>query len=920
MKRLTLISILTGWSIISFAQTWQLSGTILSEDYKPLTYSTVVLLNPTDSTMQYYGISNTEGKFTVRSIRKGEYLLQVAFLGFETLYQPVSIPVEGNDMGEIMLRAKPIEVGEISVKGEYVPMAFKGDTTVYKAAAFQIKPGAMTEELLKKLPGVEVDRAGNIKAMGEDVRKVMVNGKEFFGNDPKVATKNVPADAVDKVQIYDRTSEESMFTGINDGSRDKTINLQLKEDQKNGLFGNVTGGGGTNNQWMGNGRAYHFSDKVQLAALGMANNINQFGFSFDDYMNFSGGLGSMMHGGGSTQIRITNDGSFPINFGQPISGLNNSAAGGANFSYSKSQHDRAFVSYLGTGTQKDLIQTTQTQNYTGTSAFVQNENLDETDKNQSHRVNFGLRNRIDSTQNLVIDGNVGIASGKNRRWSEVKSSRDDMPVNMLDYRTSNLSDRLNGNISGSYLKKLNHGKSVFKVTGNLAVSEGETKNEIFSETGFTNNNGWNKTIRNLFQDINNENFNASLGIALTRKAGKIIYIEPEIRAGNQAESLNRYQGFTDIRRIRVDSLSPGFSKNYSWLRPRLSLIRNLSKTRLTLAMQMETGKMSNTLNNNPSESQNYLWFLPYALYENEYRTGRRIMANLSSQVNTPSVTHLLPVVNNINPMSIFYGNPGLKPEKSHRLGFHWLIFDQFSFTSLMTTLSGTFTKDKINWDRTITNNLTFVNTLTNVDSDFETRGNIDFSTPLRPLGLKLRLNLEERFNRGISLINQSENVYTNQTHRGSITFDNRNKDIWDVNTGVQITYTQARYSIQETLNNNFLETSWFGEIRFTPNQNWNYNVSADIANYSQQAFGETVSIPLINAEINHYFLKNKRGTLSLRGFDLLDKNNIVQRLSELNYLREVRSNSIGRYIMLSFSYRLNRFGGEEKGIEVKVGR
>ncbi len=920
MKRLTLISILTGWSIISFAQTWQLSGTILSEDYKPLTYSTVVLLNPTDSTMQYYGISNTEGKFTVRSIRKGEYLLQVAFLGFETLYQPVSIPVEGNDMGEIMLRAKPIEVGEISVKGEYVPMAFKGDTTVYKAAAFQIKPGAMTEELLKKLPGVEVDRAGNIKAMGEDVRKVMVNGKEFFGNDPKVATKNVPADAVDKVQIYDRTSEESMFTGINDGSRDKTINLQLKEDQKNGLFGNVTGGGGTNNQWMGNGRAYHFSDKVQLAALGMANNINQFGFSFDDYMNFSGGLGSMMHGGGSTQIRITNDGSFPINFGQPVSGLNTSAAGGANFSYSKSQHDRVFISYLGTGTQKDLLQTTKTQNYTGTSAFVQNENLDETDKNQSHRVNFGLRNRIDSTQNLVIDGNVGIASGKNRRWSEVKSSRDDMPVNMLDYRTSNLSDRLNGNISGSYLKKLNHGKSVFKVTGNLAVSEGETKNEIFSETGFTNNNGWNKTIRNLFQDINNENFNASLGIALTRKAGKIIYIEPEIRAGNQAESLNRYQGFTDIRRIRVDSLSPGFSKNYSWLRPRLSLIRNLSKTRLTLAMQMETGKMSNTLNNNPSESQNYLWFLPYALYENEYRTGRRIMANLSSQVNTPSVTQLLPVVNNINPMSIFYGNPGLKPEKSHRLGFHWLIFDQFSFTSLMTTLSGTFTKDKINWDRTITNNLTFVNTLTNVDSDFETRGNIDFSTPLRPLGLKLRLNLEERFNRGISLINQSENVYTNQTHRGSITFDNRNKDIWDVNTGVQITYTQARYSIQETLNNNFLETSWFGEIRFTPNQNWNYNVSADIANYSQQAFGESVSIPLINAEINHYFLKNKRGTLSLRGFDLLDKNNIVQRLSELNYLREVRSNSIGRYIMLSFSYRLNRFGGEQKGIEVKVGR
>lgn len=920
MKRFLLISILTGWVGLVFAQTWPLSGTVISGDNSPLTYSTVVLLNPADSTMQYYGISNTEGKFTVRNIRKGEYLLQVAFMGFDTHYQTVSIPLEGNDLGTIVLMPKPLEVGEISVTGEYVPMAFKGDTTVYNAAAFQLKPGAMTEELLKKLPGVEVDRAGNIKAMGEDVRKVMVNGKEFFGNDPKVATKNVPADAIDKVQIYDRTSEESMFTGIYDGSRDKTINLQLKEDQKNGLFGNVTGGAGTIHHWMGNARAFQFSNKIQVAALGMANNINQFGFSFDDYMNFSGGMGGMIHGGGSAQIRITNDGSFPINFGQPVSGLNTSAAGGANFSYSKSQHDRAFISYLGSGTQKELIQTTYTQNYTGNSAFVQNENLDETDKNQSHRVNFGWRNRIDSTQNLVIDGNVAIASGNNRRWSDLESFRYGLPVNTLEYRTSNNTNRLNGNASGSYLKKLNHGKSVFKITGNLALSGGETRNDIFSDTGFMGNGGWSKTTRNQFHDNKNESFNTSMGIALTQKAGRIVFIEPEIRAGYQTETLERFQGFPDVNRVPVDSLSPEFSKNYTWLRPRLSLIRNLAKTRLTLALQMETGKMSNSLNNNPSGSEDYLWFLPYALYENEYRTGRRIMANLSSQVNTPSVTQLLPVVNNINPMSIFYGNSGLKPEKSHRLGFHWLIFDQFSFTSLMTTLSGTYTKDKINWNRTITDNLTFLNTLTNVKSDFDTRGNIDFSTPLRTLGIKMRLNLEERYNRGISLINQSENVYTNLIHRGSFTIDNRKKDKWDVNTGIQVSYTQSRYSIQESLNNNYLETSWFGEARFTPNLNWNFNLSADITNYSDQAFGESIRIPLLNAEINRYFLKNRRGTLTLRGFDLLNKNNIVQRLSELNYLREVRSNSIGRYIMLSFSYRLNRFGSEQKGIEVRMGR
>jgi hypothetical protein len=920
MKSVLLSSILTGWACLSVAQSWPLTGYVLSEDNSPLVYSTVVLLNPADSTMQFYGITNPEGKFEIKNIRKGDYLLQVAFLGYETYYKAVSIPVEGNNLGLLTMKHKPLSVSEVSVMGEYVPLSFRGDTTVYNAAAFQLKPGAAAEDLLKKLPGVEVDRAGNIKAMGEDVRRVMVDGKEFFGNDPKVATKNVPADAVDKVQIYDRTSEESMFTGIHDGSRDKTINLQLKEESKVGLFGNVTGGVGTGDHRMGNGRAYRFSDKVQLAALGMANNINQFGFSFDDYMNFSGGLGSMMHGGGSVQVRITNDGSFPINFGQPVSGLNQSAAGGANFSYSKSQHDRAFLSYLGTGARKDLVQTTKTRNYTGSSSFLQNENLDETDKNQSHRVNFGWRSRIDSTQNLVIDGNLAVSSGNNRRWSDVGSFSNEIPVNTLDYRTSNTSERLNGSVSGSYLKKLNYGKSVFKLSGNLLLSQGETRNVIYSETGFAGNNIWENSISNIYQDNHTESYNASLGATLTQKAGRLFYIEPEIRAGNQSETLNRFQGIPEANRMPIDSLSPQYSKHYTWIRPRLSLIRNLAKTRLTIALQLESGKMANTLNGNPSDSRSYLWFLPYALYENEYRTGRRVMANLSSQINTPSVIQLLPVVNNINPMSVYYGNPELKPEKLHRLSLHWLIFDQFSFTSLMTTVSGTYTKDKINWHRTINNNLSFVNTLTNVISDYDARGNIDFSTPLRPLGLKVRLNLEERWNRGISLINKAENIYTNHIHRGSLTFDNRKKDKWDMNTGIQVTYTQSHYSVQRNLNNNYLDMSWFGEARFTPNPNWNFNLSADIANYSDQAFGESVSIPLLNAEINRYFLKNRRGTLTLRGFDLLDKNNIVQRLSELNYLREVRSNSIGRYVMLSFSYRLNRFGGEQKGIEVRMGR
>jgi len=339
--------LLSGMLLVGYAQSYPLNGGVVAEDDSPLLYATVALLSPKDSTLQFFGITNNEGRYDIKNIRKGEYLLQIAFMGYETYYQPVTIPVSDNSLARIKLSLSFVAMDEVSVVSEYVPIAFRGDTTEFKAAAFQIKPDATTEELLKKMPGIEVDRAGNIKALGEDVKRVMVNGKEFFGNDPKVATKNLPANAIDKVQIYDRTSEESMFTGISDGSRERTINLALKEDHKNGLFGNATAGGGTGEHWMGNARAYRFTGTTQMALLGMANNVNQSGFSFDDYMNFSGGALGMQQGGGSTQIRITNDGSFPINFGQPMTGLNTSGAGGANLSFFEEQYSAVIFKLYG---------------------------------------------------------------------------------------------------------------------------------------------------------------------------------------------------------------------------------------------------------------------------------------------------------------------------------------------------------------------------------------------------------------------------------------------------------------------------------------------------------------------------------------------------------------------------------------------
>ncbi len=911
----TAILLSIAWS--GLAQTYSLTGNVFADDGSPMIFGSVVLLNPADSTMQSFGITSKEGYFEIKNVKKGDYLLQIAFLGFETHYRNISIPVEGNTLGTVVMKTKPVNVEEVNVSGEYVPLAIKKDTIEYNANAFKLKPDAVTEDLLKKLPGIEVDRAGNVKAMGEDVKKLYVDGKEFFGNDPKVATKNVPADAVDKVQVYNRKSDQSMFTGIDDGSRDKTINLKLKEDKKNALFGDIMAGGGTGEHWQGSVKAYRFTDKIQVAALGMGNNVNQFGFSFNDYMNFSGGIAKMIHGSGTAQIRITNDGSFPVNFGEPVAGLNTSGAGGANFSYSTSPNDRVFISYLGNGTKKELEETTATTNFVEGDSYNQSQKLTETDRNKAHRFNFGWRNRIDSTQNLIIDGNFSFTDGDNSRLSFDESSYNDMLVNTLKNQTSFVSDRISGNANGSYMKKLNKGKSILDLGGDFSLSEGLTKNKIYTEAVVLNPPT--TSVSNLFQDNQTNNLRYSVNMSFSQFLGRGKYIIPSISAGKITEDLDRTQGFPDPVSV-IDSLSPEYQKKYGWIRPKITFKYTSGKTSFTVALQNETGKMQNTLNGVKDEAENYMFLLPSFWYEYQFQTGRRIMVYYNSGVNTPGVTQLLPVINNINPLSLYYGNPDLKPEISHQFNTHYILFDQFSFTSLMAMINGTYTKDKINWVRSVDNNLVMTNTLDNFDNDYSLRGNIDFSTPIRRWGMKININLEESWNRGKNLINSEENEYSNVSHRASFSIDNRKKEKWDVNTGIQTTLTNSKYTVQESMNNRYFDFSWFGEARFTPNDTWNFEVNTDFTRYSDKTFNETQKIPLLGAEVSYFFLKNKRGTLTLKGWDLLNQNKIVQRFGELNYLREIRSNSIGRFVMLSFTYRLNKFGEASSGIDVKMRR
>ncbi|MFC2107060.1 outer membrane beta-barrel protein [Bacteroidota bacterium] len=893
---------------ISTGQTLTLNGVIYGEEGEALPYATAVLLDPADSTLRFFGISNYNGEFEIKDVKQGQYLLQIAFLGFETYYKPLNVSsAMNNDLGGIVMKKRVVDLKGFEIVDEHIPIIIKPDTIEFNTAAFKTKPDAVVEDLLKKLPGIEVDRAGNIKAMGEDVREVLVDGKEFFGNDPKVATKNLPADALSKVQVFDKTSEESDFTGIDDGVRDKSLNLVLQDDKKNGAFGDVMAGYGTGNHYQANSKLYRFSDKSQIAALGMINNINQFGFSFGDYLNFSGGVGSLMDGSG--MLSVGGENGFPVNFGQAVTGLTTSGAGGINLSFSKSKHKRVFFSYLMNGYKKELDEHIKTWNYTPQGEYFQDEISNETQRNNSHRANFGWRNRLDSTQNIILNTNFNYTNNSLPANSRTKSLYNDTIINTLDRRSENTSDNLFARLKATYQNKINSKKTVLKISGNGSLSKSTEKLDFVNNTEYYFPPS--VLMENQYQNDKEWQQKYFLSTSVTQKLWKKIYIEPMIKGGQTFSKLERKQGLPAPSETIFDSLSPNFSQDHNWMKPEIAFSRNTKKVKLSFSVGLQYGNIQNSLNSDNLFSKNYTAILPRFSWEYDYKTGKRISFQYFSNVNTPTLRQSLDVVDNINPLIMIYGNRELKPEHSNSVHINWMYFDQFSFTSLFASISGNYTKDKINWSRDINPQLVQKIKTVNVKDDYDLSASIDYSTPIRKLGIKIRANLRESYNRGRSIINKVENINTRISHKLSLSFDNRKKEKWDLVTGAKAELSNSQYSVQDAMNNRYFDLSWFADIRYNPNESWNFEVSADITNYSSENFDDPMTVPLIGAEITYYFLKNKRGALVLQGYDLLNKNTGIFRSSDINYQMERKTNIIGRYVMLSFKYRLNKFAKKD---------
>ncbi|MEM6380013.1 MAG: TonB-dependent receptor, partial [Bacteroidota bacterium] len=662
---------------LSFSQTAEIKGTIQDTTAAPLSGASVVVLNAQDSLLEKFAISEANGDFIIKRLGKGEYILQVSFLGYQTYSQGISVSTD-QDVGNIVLKPVIQDMDAITVEAERIPIEIDGDTIKYNADAFDTRPNANVEELLKKLPGMEVARDGSIKAQGEDVSKVLVNGKEFFGKDPKIATKNLPADIVDQVQVFDEQSETSRFTGVDDGEREKTINLSLKKDKSKGWFGNFEGGYGTENRYNGKANLNRFTDKMQFSTLGRLNNVNEQAFTIQDYFDLMGGMSAALSGG-----LMINPSELGISFNgdDRRQGFLTTGSLGSNLNYDFSEKSDLSINYFYNTFDKDEDRTVSRNSFLGEGQFF---NTDETSfqnsVNNNHRLNARYKYKIDSTQNIQLRLNMGLNDRlvDRQRFQETFLNEQQFQ-NSSDQTNRITNDNYDWNANALYRKRFAKKGRSFVSNLNFGQKGADGLNLIEAANIF----GSIADDLNQEQIVDNSQWNYDGRFTFTEPVGKGKYLAFNYRRRNYEERMDK--DFFDIvagQLVRNDFLSNQFISDYIFNQGGLALQWNAKKSKLRLSLAAQQARLiGDFLSEFPNVNRRFNNLLPGLNWNYEFNGSKSLTINYNTNVSEPTIQQLQPVVDNSNPLSIYVGNPNLKPAYNHNVRIQTTLFNQFSFTS-----------------------------------------------------------------------------------------------------------------------------------------------------------------------------------------------------------------------------------------------
>ena len=911
------------------------SGRVIEAGTKePVELAAVQLLSLPDSAQVAGMTTSTQGYFSLSKQKPGKYLLKVSFIGYVTKIIPVQLTanVPAKKMGNIELATDAVMLQEAVVVAEAPQVTVVEDTLMYNSSAYRTPEGAMLEELVKKLPGAEIDDDGNVKINGKDLKKIMVDGKEFFGGDVKTGLKNLPVDMVDKLKTYDKKSDLARVTGIDDGEEETVLDLTVKKGMNQGWFGNADLGAGTKDRYTGRMMLNRFVDKTQFSIIGSANNVNDQGFS---------------GGGGGPRWRSNN-------------GLNATKMLGANFATQTNKLE------LG-GSVRYNFQDADISSINSSERFLQNGNSysNSNNKNRNKGTNlnadFRMEWKPDTLTNIIFRPNFSYGRTNNASRSESGTFNEDpfnLIVNPNDYLNfDNLSDdplkdirvnatnsaslskgkSLSGNATLQVNRKLNNRGRNLTFRGVFGYGDNDNDQYTQSETRYyqlLNHLGGDSILyRNQYITTPTRNYNYTAQVTYSEPIAKATFLQfsyqfqykysksdkttfdlldyPDWAIGGALPS--GYESHT------VDSLSK--NAEYRYYNHDASVGLRFIRPKYQLNVGMSFQPQNSTLSYKKGDymidtTRTVFNFAPNMDLRFRFSKVSQLRFTYRGRSNQPTMENLLPITDNSNPLNIRMGNPGLKPSFAHTMRLFYNTYNAEKQRGIMTHFSFTATQNSIS-NSTRYNEETggLITRPENINGNWNAFGMFGFNTALKNKKYTINTFTNVNYQNNVAFLynqdtkNNDRNTSTGLTLGERVTGSYRN-DWFEFSLNGSINYTAERNKLRPENNQEPYTYSYGASTNIT--MPWKMTLATNIANQSRRGYRDSSMNRdelIWNAQLAQSLLKGA-ATVSFEVYDILRQQSNISRSLSADMRSVSEYNGINSYCMVHFIYRLNIFGSK----------
>lgn len=892
-----------------------------SAEHHALKNATVSVLH-TDSSAFAESLSKEDGSFIISNIPTGNYVLKISYSSYDARLTNFTIDSNNTTLnaGIIYMQPHAHELADVIVQTS--PIVIKKDTFEFTAGAFATKPNATAEDLLKKLPGVDVDKDGNIKAQGESVQRVLVNGKRFFGDDPRTATQNLPGDVIDKIQVFDDQSDQSAFTGFDDGNRVKTINIITKKNT--GSFGKLIAGAGDKGLYNVAANYSRFTGDQQISLIGQLNNTNKQNFTPQDIFGSSGG-GNARGGGGRGGGRGGGGGQWQQLQSLNANGSNNNgivttSAAGINYRdvWGKKTNVSGSYFYNNLLTEKD--QKTQTENFVPKDSSIFNDQDQSSSKrNINHRLNLNIETQFDSLNSLIIRPNFSYQQTTNSSSAITNTTQGKSDLlNTATAKTNSNNDGYNGNIDMLFRHRFLKARRTFSLDVNGSGNSNNGDGNNLSLTDYYNSGFDSAYAINQHYTSTSKAQGISTTASYTEPIGKRSILELSYNYNynqNTSEKLTYDYDSSTQKFSTVDSLlTNNYENTYASNRVTLNYGFRTEKINFNIGNGVQFGNYTSINNTKETEiSKQYVNAYPTANFTYRISRASNLRFNYSGRTKQPSVDQLQPVIDNSDPLNVQFGNPNLKQSFTHSFRGLYNSFDAVHFRNIFATINASFIDNNI-VSAVKTDPVTGADTITYVNLDGTRNISAFFNYGFQLKKPKSNLNFTTNFtdNRSVSIINSETNYTNNYTIGETVKLTTNLKKNFDMNFSGTPTYNIARYSVQPDQNENYFSQVLSVGATYYTTSGWILESDFNYTAYEGRAKGYNTSVPLWNAALAKQFLKNKAGELRFSVYDLLDQNVSITRNVTENYIQDVQTKVLTRYFMLTFTYNLRKFSKSQQ--------